>query len=79
MFGRGDASEPMSNIVFLKQEAGRKRIAKLLGIAPYRVELTFDLSGVAIEIDGKPATDEQLKVFWDDVAATVAKFRPLPN
>lgn len=69
----------MTNIVFLKQEAGRKRLAKLLGIAPFRVDMTLDDGGVVIEIDGRPATSEQMQTFWNDVASLVTKAKGPPN
>lgn len=66
--------------VFLKEEAGRKRIAKLLGVAPFRVDLTLTPTGdVLIEVDGKPASDEQMRAFWEDVAETVKKSPNRPN
>lgn len=67
------------NDVFFKQEAGRKRLAKLLGIAPYRIDLTIVPDGVSIEIDGKPATDEQVAVFSQDVEVMLSKFKKYQN
>ena len=62
---------------FRKQEAGRKRLARLLGIAPFRVDVTLLPTGVTIEIDGSPASLNQMQTFWDDVASVLSAGRNL--
>lgn len=58
-------------------EAGRKRLAKLLGLAPFRVEIQYDGQSLHVFIDGVPANAEQMQTFKNDVfnVTTQAKFR----
>lgn len=52
----------------MKSEIGRKRVAKLFGVAPYRVEFVLSEQGVfQIEVDGKKASPEQIAVFNKDI------------
>lgn len=70
----------MNYQTFLKQEAGRKRLAKLLGIAPYRVDLVLTKGGaIDIKIDGEPASEEQEKVFLKDVSELTGAFKKTFN
>lgn len=52
-----------------QQEVGRKRLAKLLGVAPFRVEFKLIQGGFYIEVDGRPATSEETATFQRDVTA----------
>ena len=50
-----------------KTEVGRKRVAKLLGLAPYRVEVvTLPTGELGIQVDGGPVSEEQNKVIFKD-------------
>ena len=59
------------------QEAGRKRLAKLLGVAPYRVDLQIEGTQVRASLDDQPLNLEQMAAFAEDVAklTTSAKRR----
>lgn len=62
-----------------KQEIGRKRIAKLLGVAPFRVELQLNNGGFHIEVDGQPATPDVVRLFQNDIRAKLQEKRSALN
>lgn len=52
---------------FPGQQASRKRLAKLLGVAPFRLDLHFDGKNLNIALDGAPLPTNHMAVFEADV------------
>lgn len=52
-----------------KIELFRKRLAKIWGIAPFRIDISTDNpEGQLIQVDGKEPTPEQMTTYQKDVA-----------
>ena len=59
-------------MTFREESAGRKRLAKLWGVAPYRVEVNLSPAGtVNVTLDGAPLTPGQEEALATDIRKTV--------